>query len=179
MTRSENNDLINLCTSCTERLRNMRAEQSPFAKQVILDSYDGTLNGIVRCDACGTAYDCRIIDWDDKFEKRIFALSPLPEGVFDDVVRLSSRGVETPKWPIWAPKRLPNEAEHSDVDEAIESSLNQAGAPCLLVAADRYFQRIYATRVPETTLHEEIRKSNTPLGPNATRDWFEYMNIAR
>ncbi|MGH9566507.1 MAG: hypothetical protein ACRD4I_11010, partial [Candidatus Angelobacter sp.] len=90
-----------------------------------------------------------------------------------------SRGVQTPKWPRWAPERLPDEPEHSGVDVAVEESLNQAGLPVLLVGADRYLQRILAARVPEPNIHEQIRKSNTAFGPNATRDWFEYMGLLR
>ena len=178
------------CSSCIEQLRNLESGDvaSPFDRQLILDFHDGTLTALLQCGTCGTAYLAKIIDWDSTFDKRIFALAPLSAGVFEEIVKLCSRDGQTPKWPMWLPHRLPNEPEHSETDAAIESLLKQVEPPCLVIAADRYIKRVWASRVPDAAVYDDILHSNTyglegapqSVGiPEPTRDWFEYIDFRR
>lgn len=181
MRREKKGEVESSCASCIELLKSFRNKDmpSPFEKELILDYYDGTLAAAVQCSACLAAYYCKIIDWNDKFDKRVFILSPLPLGNFDELVTVCSRGGQKPKWPIWAPHRLPDEPEHSEADAAKERLLEKAGPPCLIVAADRLLQRILACRIAEPAMYKEIQDSTRDRLPDPARDWFEYLGIAR
>lgn len=133
------------------------AANSPFSDVVAFGYDDGPTTGIVRCAGCADAYrfDVLAIDvdgiydnasWDRGEELRIYSLSPLPAGTFDDIVALLST-VEPPRWPLWIPGiRAPS----PDLDRLVETNVNPilavANRPRLLVAAGGLLQPIVAIR---------------------------------
>ena len=158
--------------------------KSPFSKQIILYFYDGTLSSVLQCASCQRSFLSQIIDWDSNFDRRVFALHPLPAGVFEQVCCLFTHGDQQPKWPDWLPSSSSDEGNERAMDEALATLLSTAAPPCVLVLTDRYIRRILAWRVPEAEVIEEIRQSiGDPIQdvatPTPTRDWFAYLATQR
>ena len=110
---------------------------SPVTHVVGLGYYDGVTDGILKtCD--GSAYRFEMPDEDFQFgvpDARTFQLSPLPAGVFDDVVGLLTHYF-TPRWPCWVPAwTFPSKDAERAVDEQLGQWLATARQPAWIVAA--------------------------------------------
>ncbi len=158
-----------------------KALPSPFEKHILLNYYDGALTGVLKCGACVTAYTYSILDWDNSRTRRIFALSVLPDGIFDEIVKVLSTATHSPTWPTWAPGRHEGESELSGRDRELQRLLSQAGPPIVVILADSTVGTISATRVPERELLPEIQQAtDKEMGlPNSARDWFDYLGVRR
>jgi len=161
-----------------------RGVKSPFSKQIILLFFDGTVNSVLQCGSCQKSFLSQIIDWDNAFDRRVFALYPLPRGVFEKVCRLFAYHDQRPNWPNWQPKGPSDELNEQAMDEVLELVLPATQTPGLIILADRNLGRIFACRLPEAEVVEELRQSvGDPISDVATptpkRDWFAYLGTQR
>jgi hypothetical protein len=168
------------CEFCTALKRHLTdGIKSSFEQQLILDHYDGTLTGILKCATCETAYHCKIIDWTSKHDKRVFALGALPGGTFEQIVELFVKKGHSPNWPIWAPHINAEEGRRAGLGAEMKRLLAAAGSRDLLIAADSYIKHLLALRLADPAAIEDIEKSTTDGFPTPVRNWFEYLGLER
>lgn len=58
----------------------------------VLAWFDGPVDGVVRCGACGGAALVLLLDWNHSTTERVFALAPLDPAAFDLFRRNRDRG---------------------------------------------------------------------------------------
>jgi hypothetical protein len=162
---------------CGQAIAGGRATGSPFSKIVGFGYDDGPTTGVVRCAGCSDAYrfDVLAIDvdgiydigsWDQGEELRIYALSPLPDGAFDQIVALLSTA-EPPRWPIWVPSVVPNSPAFDRLIEKDYQPILTDPDPRLLVAA------------AGGLLQPIVAVGNHPYDDGRTAsDWFALLGFA-
>lgn len=72
-----------------------------FDRFVILDWYDGVVEGLVRCDSCAAWYLSRLVAWSITDNLRLYALRPLSARQIDSILRTLG---QNPVWPKWSPR---------------------------------------------------------------------------
>src|SRR2546423_14073513 len=85
-----------------QRVEKAGEVKSPFARQLVVDFYDGTMAALAQCGVCGRTYSCFMIDSDKKRMKRIFALYPIDPDALRKLIELSTNVGAKPNWPYWA-----------------------------------------------------------------------------
>lgn len=104
-----------------------------FARIVALGWYDGATEGVAECGCCPTAYRLQMLDdqpdREDGRDLRVFGLTPLPAGAFDQVVQACPDHKKA-RWPVWMPVwRFDSETQPQVTDEAVSRVLEGAGSP--------------------------------------------------
>lgn len=165
--------------TCCQRLEAFSNVKSPFTKIIALGFYDGPTSGIAQCEVCSAIYKFEMLDWDDEQEIRIFSLAPLASQAWNQMVNLLSKH-EAPKWPVWFPQwEFPSEAVHNSVDSESDKILARAGMPELVIASNRYGDRIIAAK-KLTTEDRAYVKDWFALEPSeVARDWFSYLGLVK
>jgi hypothetical protein len=133
-----------------------------FSRVLVLDYYDGTKEGIVKCPE-GHVAVVRLLDWDDQQDTRIFGVSEDRNESFDELATLLAES-ESPSWPVFLPKSaLPSGARRS-----VER---------LLSKANREPDYIMACENPTETI---FRSKAYPEGVDPYKhDWFVEIGLAR
>ncbi|MBY0458404.1 MAG: hypothetical protein K2V38_13775 [Gemmataceae bacterium] len=120
---------------------------SPVTHVVGLGFYDGVTNGVLRT-ADGAVYVFDVADDADPAAAgpRAFALSPLPAGTFEEVVRAIEPHI-APRWPCWVPVwKFPSEEVRAATDARLDCLLSTAGTPAWRVESADLLETVSATR---------------------------------
>ncbi|GEM_PF-1452453 len=170
---------MNQFIPCCQRLETFSNIKSPFSKIIALGFYDGPTSGMAQCEICSAIYKFVMLDWDDSQDIRIFSLSPIAKPAWIRMVNLLSKH-ESPKWPVWFPKwEFTSEAVRNHVDSEADKILANAGRPELIIASNRYGDRILAAK---KSVCEDLKyvKDWFSLEPSdVARDWFSYLGLAK
>jgi hypothetical protein len=99
---------------CCSELTRLRTKQSPFARIIALDWYDGPRAGLLQCGECFREFRFEVLDeliGEEEQDIRVYSLAPLGSG---SLTRLSDAlaQYESPRSPVWVPRwkfpRRPN-----------------------------------------------------------------------
>jgi len=154
-------------TPCCQQLEAFSDVKSPFSKIIALGFYDGPTSGIVQCEICSAIYKFEMLGWDDDQEVRIFSLAPLASAAWTRMVNLLSKH-ESPKWPLWFPKwEFPSESVRNNVESETDKILASAAMPELVIASNRYGDRILAAR--------KLAKEDLEY----VKDWFTWLGLTK
>jgi len=139
---------------CCQKLTELCPAPSPFSEDVVLNWYDGPLEGIVRCAECSREYYFRDLAEDEEAGIRVYGLFDLPTGTLKRVKKILP-----PKYPIWefdsvAAKRAADEAIQKLRDDVKELSW---------VFATKDFKEILVCR------------SGAEAGDRETIDWIRFL----
>lgn len=104
---------------------------SPATHVIGFGYYDGVTDGILKT-AGGSVFRFETTGESHNpagSDLRTFDLSPLPAGVFEQVVSLLSP-YSSPSWPVWVPTwKFPTDEIRKQLDEQIDRWLASAGPP--------------------------------------------------
>lgn len=171
---------MNPVPPCCRDPRSLVDADTPFARIIALDFYDGPTSGILQCRTCGSVYRFDMIDWDEDHQIRVFRLALLPPDALDRcVAALAPYG--PPRWPIWVPNRsnLLDPAAGEIADRAMQRVLEKTAPAELVVAWTGYGDKILAARkVPAAEL-SQARDWFSIEDPAAFRDWFALLGLSK
>lgn len=122
---------------CCQNLHEVFPAPSPFSEKIILNWYDGPLEGIVRCTACSRDYYFRDLAEDEASGVRIYGLFNLPAGTLERVRKILPR-----EHPIW---KFDSTADQEAADKVINKVQAEA-QELVLVLATEDFTEILACR---------------------------------
>ena len=125
---------------CCSNLATFPGAKSPFSKLVVLGYYDGPTAGLLQCEVCSTAYRFEMLDidpdWDEGLDVRIFSLSQLSPGSFEELIEICENFFGIPDWPIWVIIwNFSSEAEENQVFRKIQEIENRVINRQIIVAA--------------------------------------------
>ena len=144
---------------CRSLIGDLRSIPSPFSRVVATGYYDGATDGLVECGTCATVYVFHKLDWDEKQDMRVFALSPVFGRAFAELERAGDDKT-TPRWPVWVLG-----GESTDVVAGIVEQMYRAASPEeFIVATTNLLSRIEVWR---------------PVGLQRPIDWFRELNLDR
>jgi hypothetical protein len=132
-------------------------------KIIVTDYYDGPTAGLFKCEPCGRVYKFSMVDWDDKQEVRIHALTPMATDSFTRLEELTAK--HGPKW--W-----PEGAE-------VEEVLAQGGNATVIGAFSRWAQVIFAARSLTEADSKDVQEWMSRTNFENGRDWFSFLDIER
>lgn len=116
---------------------------------VVFDYYDGPLEGVLACDACGGEYLFRTIAWNPDRLTRVFELRPVSRGTLQRVTEICSP-LGSPRWPVWVPRWS---FQSEEVERRVSTELNEVlqaqGELRLIVAAAAIDRHIDAARTAD------------------------------
>ena len=100
------------------------------SRLMVLGYYDGAEEGVVQLADSGPCYLFLLTENErrpDDIDRRTYTLRPLPDGAFDELIRLVEPHI-APSWPVWNPIWTFASAEiRRDVDEKVDGVLAKAG----------------------------------------------------
>jgi hypothetical protein len=88
-------------TLCCHAAATLVGKGSPFAEIISIEFYDGPVSGVLRCSTCRSVLRYKLLGWDERQEKRVFALAKMPEQVWDRIIALYPH--DKPHFPVWVP----------------------------------------------------------------------------
>lgn len=132
-------------------------------KLIMTDYYDGPTAGLLKCELCGRVYKFLMVDWDDRQEVRIHALTPMPTESFTRLEELTAK--HGPKW--W-----PEGAE-------VEEVLAQSGDATVMAAFSRWAEVIFAARTVTEADLKDVQEWMFRTDFENIRDWFSFLDIER
>ncbi len=124
-------------SACCQNLQEVCPAPSPFDEKLILNWYDGPLEGIVRCMACSRDYYFRDLAENEESGVRIYGLFTLPAGTLERVRKILPR-----EHPIW-------KFDSTAAKEAADKVINKVKAEAqelVWVLATEDFDEILACR---------------------------------
>jgi hypothetical protein len=158
---------------CCQEFTDPHGSLKPSAKVLAFEYYDGPTSGVLRCEVCSSVWRFEMIDSDDAIKQRVFALAPMPETSFDELVQVNLRFGE-PRWPIWAPTwRFENEEQGREVESLVDRVLSTAHLVQSVIVSAGILQPIKAARQLSPSEMFEIGS------PQAERDWFAFLSVDR
>jgi len=164
---------------CCQQFEVFPGAKSPFSKIIALGFYDGPTSGMAQCEICSAIYKFVMLDWDDDQEVRIFSLAPFASAAWTRTVNLLSKH-ESPNWPLWFPKwEFPSELVRNNVDNETDKILANAGISELVIASNRYGDRILAAQKLTTEDREYIKDWFSLEPSDVARDWFSYLGLTK
>lgn len=124
-------------TLCCGAATALVGKGSPFAEIIAVDFYDGPVSGVVRCSSCRSVLRYKLLAWDERQEKRVFALAKMPSHAWDQIVALYS--YDQPRFPVWVPKwvELPKD-ELEKRENALQMILGQREEWSWIALMSRY-----------------------------------------
>ncbi len=126
-----------LMSICCQKLMEFCPVPSPFSEEIILNWYDGPLEGIVRCGDCSREYYFRDLAENEESGMRVYGLFDLPIGTLERVKRLLP-----PKYPIW---EFASASAKQAAEKAIQKLRDEA-RKLAWVFATKDFKEILACR---------------------------------
>jgi len=118
---------------------------SVFTRIVTLGWYDGITSGLAESAINGSAYRFDLLAWGPYQERRIFALSALPDSAFDEAVRLLEL-LGTPVWPRWSPGWPSAQEDGKRLSRTLDEILEESERPKLAIETDSMFKAVFAAR---------------------------------
>jgi hypothetical protein len=167
-------------TPCCQEPRTLLHAGPVFARIITLGFYDGPTSGLAECAGCGSAYRFDMLDWNDDHQVRVFRLAALPPGSFERSVQVLAR-TEAPRWPVWVPwvSSRPSDADRERAERELQTILDRARPPELLIAWSGYGENVLAARkVPADEL-AAVPDWFSLQGPDEGDDWFSRLGLSR
>ena len=152
--------------------------ESPFDRLIAFEVYDGPIVGVVLCCSGGDAGFFRLLAWDDSQERRVFALSPLPQV---QLVALVSALAETQdaRWPEWWLGYLDEPTARAKVADAILEVSSEAGATTHVVVSKNLLSEIEGvtalTGDAERSQYERLSKRSEPSAEVSDAPFVEWL----
>jgi hypothetical protein len=134
--------------SCCRSLETGYSGESPFARLISLDFYDGPTAGVVECGSCGSSLAFQLLGWDAMQDGRVFLLQYLPTGSFVECERACPGA---PAYPSWCPRwHFPDEESRIRAESAIAAIQASAHLPGILVHSTSPLATVESSaRLPE------------------------------
>jgi hypothetical protein len=124
-------------TLCCGAATALVGRSSPFAEIIAVEFYDGPVSGVVRCSNCSSVLQYKLLAWDERQEKRVFALARMPSRAWDQIIALYS--YDQPRFPVWVPKWVEISKDELDKREsALQIILAQREEWSWVVLTSRY-----------------------------------------
>jgi hypothetical protein len=151
----------------------LRGKSSPFAEIIAVEFYDGPVSGVVRCSKCSSVLQYKLLAWDERQEKRVFALSKMPSHAWDQIVALYS--YDQPRFPVWVPKwvELPKD-EFEKRETALQMILAQREEWSWIVLMSRYLDLLIDFK-PANNLVPQIKGQDVHGAPKF--EWLELFGL--
>jgi hypothetical protein len=131
------NSNTSLKSLCCPRAATLVGKGSPFGKIIAMEFYDGPVSGVVRCTSCGSVLQFKWLAWDERQEKRVFALARMPGEAWDEIIALYAH--DQPRFPVWVPKWVDLPKDELDKREnALQTVLARRGEWAWIVLMSRY-----------------------------------------
>jgi len=146
---------------------------SPFAEIIAVEFYDGPVSGVVRCSNCSSVFQYKLLAWDERQEKRVFALAKMPSSAWDQIIALYS--YDQPRFPVWVPKwvELPKE-ELEKRESALQMILGQREEWSWIVLMSRYLDILIDFK-PANDLVSQIKEQDVYGDPKW--QWLELFGL--
>jgi hypothetical protein len=132
---------------CCQAAANLVGRGSPFAEIIAIEFYDGPVSGLARCSSCRSVLQYKLLAWDERQEKRVFALAKMPSHAWDQIITLYS--YDQPRFPVWAPKwvELPKD-ELEKQENALLTVFRQREEWSWIALMSRYLDVLIDFRLP-------------------------------
>ncbi len=145
-------------------------KQEPFARILGLAYYDGVTSGVAESATSSACYRLMMLDelpdWDEGNDIRIFSLALLPAGSLDRIVEVCPDR-EHARWPVWVPSwRFDSESAQQSAEREVQSVLDNAAPPHMVIATDAGLRTIMASR---QVTEEDLAKVS---------DWLAFLGLA-
>lgn len=96
-----------------------------FGRVLVLDWEDGPVSGFIECGNCKNTYEFRTVAHDDAYDRRVMALSPVPNSGLNKLIDVLARYLE-PRWPTWVPIwAFPSAEAHDEVEAELSRFVKQ------------------------------------------------------
>jgi hypothetical protein len=147
-----------------------------FSQMIVLDYYDGPAGGLLKCGRCGGEYYFYLLDWDEMHAVRIFALAPMPQSPFEEIVRIFKA---MPDQRVWIPP-WPSEEHLSELcDSQIQGVTDRAAAPTIVIAWSIRAEKTLAMRGVDSAAAPHLSAWFDRQPHPVVFDWFGYLRVAR
>jgi hypothetical protein len=162
---------------CCSELTNVAVGNSPFSLNMILNWYDGELEGFLRCGGCAKTFRYMILAWDHLQDDRLFVLSEVAPESFLRVETFAAEFDTTPSTNsliLWGPGF---EERRTEVEEMLDLIVRSAGPPLYLIECRSLMKQIKNWELTDHLLDTiRIRPSTSatpdePIDPDDIKQW--------
>ena len=152
---------------------------SESRRMIAFGFYDGPVSGVLYDLGTSLAWRFTMIDWDDRQEVRVFAMAPLPDDAFKEIVDALSQ-YEPPKSPFWFPlfNYSDNEIKHA-VERKIDEAIARAAGVNHIIVTSRWGDTILAERSVKKDALPSIQACDSTTGFDSTGGWLELFGFER
>jgi hypothetical protein len=168
---------IQCCGMITDAPSSARVDQL-LRHMLVTDYYDGPTSGFLRCEACSSVYFFTTVAWNGNGFVRVIALASVPEDSWRQFISFFG---ETPSGPQWIPSMLarPSEEALDRVEGFLESITSQAGATTLILAWEKFSDKVLAARKVTGLPTPSDLNMFAPRSPEAMSavDWFADLGM--